>query len=86
MATVKICDVCGSPSDTTDLFAVGRSLDAAGSFSTDTVSHDLCWKHRAMAVDLALQALRRKSGMDDRYEVPRMIVEAVQYLKKQAPF
>ena len=85
MATVKICDVCGGPSDTTDLFAVGRSLDAAGSFSTDTVSLDLCWKHRSMAADKALQALRHKSGMDG-YEVSRMVVEAVQYLKKKAPF
>ena len=85
MATVKICDVCGGPSDTTDLFAVGRSLDAAGSLSTDTVSLDLCWKHRSMAADKALHALRCKSGID-RYEASRMVVEAVQYLKKKAPF
>jgi len=57
MATIKVCDVCGKASETTDLFAVDRTMDAAGSMSDDLVRLDLCWKHRSMAMERSISRI-----------------------------
>jgi hypothetical protein len=76
MATIKVCDVCGKASETTDLFAVDRTMDAAGSMSDDLVRLDLCWKHRSMAMERSFRFLARRSDLED-YEISRIVVESV---------
>ena len=82
MATVKVCDVCGCPADETVFFVTGRSPDGAGSMSDDGYEFDLCWRHRSLAFEKALEEVpvMTPHGLSD-FEKNEFVVDAIREMQ-----
>lgn len=74
MATIKICDICGSQKDVeTRTFLYVKSRDSKGSRTFDTVVYDLCPKHIIETFTSILQDLY-DSGVLDKMDINKMVI------------
>jgi len=61
MATIEICDICGSSKDVKRIYyCYGRETDGAGSMSDVGDTFDLCPKHQIQVLEATLIMLWEK--------------------------
>lgn len=84
MATIKICDVCGTRQDVqTKHYWVNRKMDAAGSMDDEYESFDLCAKHRELVIESALNELFSKEAFPKRVYHPVVAAKAKYLVNKK---
>lgn len=87
MATIEICDVCGSSNAVNHMFfCTGRSLDAAGSIDDDGDGFDLCNSCELKVLKRSARRFFRSSHIEStEYDFNKICIAMVNELKNIKP-